>query len=160
MKEEFKVLMFSMLLAILVFACQNSGERKNEDMTGQAQQTEGIKSKEQTSADETAHPGKAVYDKYCLVCHQSDGSGVPGMHPPLEPGSWVGNPPEELIAIMMKGLSGKVEVNGEIYNSFMPSQAQLSNEEIADVLTYIRSSFGNNFDPVEAKLVKKVRSGK
>jgi mono/diheme cytochrome c family protein len=109
---------------------------------------------------ELVHPGKAVYTKYCLTCHQADGSGVPGMHPPLGPGSWTGNDPKELIAIMMKGLSGKIEVNGEIYKSFMPSHAQLTDQEIADVLTYIRISFGNSFDPVDAELVKKVRSGR
>lgn len=159
MKQGFKVLMLSVTLAVLAPSCQNNSENKNEESNSQAQQTEELKSTEQAPAAAT-HPGKAVYDKYCLVCHQSDGSGVPGMHPPLGPGSWVGNPPEELVAIMMKGLSGKVEVNGEIYNGFMPSQAQLTDEEIADVLTYIRSSFGNNFEPVDAKLVKKVRSGR
>jgi len=61
---------------------------------------------------------------------------------------------------MMKGLSGKIEVNGEVYNGFMPSQANLTDEEMADVLSYIRSSFGNNFEPVDAGLVRKVRSGK
>jgi len=65
-----------------------------------------------------------------------------------------------LVAMMIKGLNGKVEVNGKIYNSFMPSQAHLTDQEMADVLSYIRSSFGNSFDPVNAELVKKVRSGK
>ena len=160
MKQGFKVLMLSISLAVLAPGCQNSSENKKDETASQVQQTKEMKSDDQVATAKAAHPGKAVYDKYCLVCHQSDGSGVPGMHPPLGPGSWAGNPPEELIAMMMKGLSGKVEVNGEIYNGFMPSQAQLTDEEIADVLTYIRSSFGNNFDPVDAKLVKKVRSGK
>lgn len=152
--------MLSMSLAFLASSCQSSSENKKDETVSPAQQTEEMKSEVQAPATEAAHPGKAVYDKYCLVCHQSDGSGVPGMHPPLGPGSWVGNAPEELVAIMMKGLSGKVEVNGEVYNGFMPSQAQLTDEEIADVLTYIRSSFGNNFEPIDAKLVKKVRSGR
>lgn len=160
MKRVVNVLMSSMVLVVLATACQNSGENKKEESTNQAQQTEEIKSDAKAPEAEAVNPGKAVYDKYCLVCHQSDGSGVPGMHPPLTPGSWVGNDPKELIAMMMKGLSGKVEVNGEVYNGFMPSQAQLTDEEIAAVLTYIRSSFGNNFEPVDASLVKKVRSGK
>jgi mono/diheme cytochrome c family protein len=105
------------------------------------------------------HTGKAVYDQYCLSCHQADGSGVPNMHPPLTPGSWVGKEPEVLITILLKGLNGKVEVNGETYKNFMPSHAQLTDEEIAHVLTYIRSNFGNNFDPVTEEMVKKVRNG-
>jgi mono/diheme cytochrome c family protein len=82
------------------------------------------------------------------------------MHPPLVAGSWVSKEPKELVAILMKGLNGKIEVNGEVYNTFMPSQAALTDEQMADVLSYIRSSFGNSFDPVDAGLVKKVRSGK
>lgn len=160
MKRVVNALMLSVILVVLTAACQNSGENKKDETTNQAQQTEEIKSDAKATEAEAVNPGKAVYDKYCLVCHQSDGSGVPGMHPPLTPGSWVGNDPKELVAIMMKGLSGKVEVDGEVYNGFMPSQAQLTDEEIAAVLTYIRSSFGNNFDPVDASLVKKVRSGK
>jgi mono/diheme cytochrome c family protein len=61
---------------------------------------------------------------------------------------------------MMKGLSGKIEVNGEVYKNFMPSHAKLTDEEMADVLTYIRSSFGNSLGPVTAELVRKVRSGR
>ncbi len=105
------------------------------------------------------HPGKAVYNRYCLTCHQADGSGVPNMHPPLTPGSWVGKKPEELITILLKGLNGKIEVNGETYKNFMPSHARLTDEEIANVLSYVRSGFGNQFDPVTEEMVKKVRSG-
>jgi len=61
---------------------------------------------------------------------------------------------------MMKGLSGKIEVNDEVYKNFMPSQAKLIDEELADVLTYVRSSFGNNFGPVSAEMVSKIRSGR
>jgi len=95
-----------------------------------------------------------------MVCHKADGTGVANMHPPLTPGSWVGKDPAELIAIMMKGLSGRIEVDDEEYNNFMPSHARLTDEEIANVLSYIRSSFGNNFPPVTTEMVAKVRSGR
>jgi mono/diheme cytochrome c family protein len=98
--------------------------------------------------------------EYCASCHQDNGEGVPTLHPPLTPGSWVEKEPKELVALMMKGLSGKIEVNGEIYLEFMPSQANLTDQEIADVLSYIRSSFGNNLSPVYVGLVSKIRSGK
>lgn len=160
MRGTIKVLMLSVLVIFILSSCTGNREKKVEveEINSPPPKEETTNNQQQASGPE--HPGKAVYTKYCLVCHQADGSGVPGMHPPLGPGSWVGNEPKELIAIMMKGLSGKVEVNGETYNGFMPSQAQLTDEEIADVLSYIRSSFGNNFEPVEASLVKKVRSGK
>lgn len=143
------------LLVFSLFSCQNSEEKKKETLKQQDSD-----SQQKTVIENVNHPGRSVYKKYCLTCHQADGSGVANMHPPLTPGSWVGKDPNELIAIMMKGLSGKIEVNGEEYKNFMPSHAQLTDEEIADVLSYVRSSFGNNFDPVTPEMVKKVRSGK
>lgn len=146
---------------LLVFAgCQNSKQPNKVEAVSSEQLTNEINKNLPDQTPEKEHPGKAVYNKYCLTCHQADGSGVPNMHPPLTPGSWVGNDPNELIAIMMKGLSGKIEVNGEVYKNYMPSHAQLTDEEIADVLSYIRSSFGNNFDPITPEMVKKVRSGR
>ena len=160
MKGIIKALVLSVFVMFVLIACSGSSDKKKEEVANTASQQEGQSNNAQQQSTEAEHPGKAVYTQYCLVCHQADGSGVPGMHPPLGPGSWVGNDPKELIAMMMKGLSGKIEVDGETYNGFMPSQAQLTDEEIADVLSYIRSSFGNNFEPVDAKLVKKVRSGR
>ena len=158
MKRIINLLFFGVLFTGVIFSCQNNKVKKVEAVSPERLAQEANNLPSQTA--EKVHPGKAVYTQYCLVCHQSNGSGVPGMHPPLGPGSWVGRDPKELIAMMIKGLSGKVEVNGEVYNSFMPSQAHLTDEEMADVLSYIRLSFGNSFGPVDADLVKKVRSGK
>lgn len=104
------------------------------------------------------HPGKKVYDSACLACHMGDGSGVPGMHPPLMKSDFVNGDPDKLITIILKGLSGKVEVNGEIYNSIMPPQANLTDNQIADVLTFIRTSFGNNSEEISLEQVQKVRN--
>ena len=160
MKRIINLLIFSVLLVGINFSCQSNTEKKKVETVSPEQLSEQITSNLPAQTADKVHPGKAVYNKYCLACHQSDGSGVPGMHPPLGPGSWVGKDPKELVAMMVKGLNGKVEVNGKIYNGFMPSQGHLTDQEMADVLSYIRSSFGNSFDPVNAELVKKVRSGK
>jgi len=147
MNRIVKQLVFSVVLGAFVISHQaSSGENKAAAIRPEPPAKE--------------HPGKAVYTKYCMVCHQAGGSGVPGMFPPLSKGSWVGKDPKELVLIITKGLSGKVEVNGEVYKSAMPAQAQLTDKEIADVLSYIRSDFGNSFKPVDIELVKKVRSGK
>ncbi|MGE5394985.1 MAG: c-type cytochrome [Candidatus Saccharibacteria bacterium] len=160
MKEIVKALVLSVFVVFVLSAC--TGNRKKtavvEDINSKPPMVQETNNQQQASGPE--HPGKAVFTKYCLACHQADGSGVPGMHPPLTQGSWVGKDPKELVAILMKGLSGKIEVNGETFNGFMPSQAQLTDEEMADVLSYVRSSFGNNFEPIDAAFVKKVRSGK
>lgn len=160
MEIKFNKLIFSVLMIGLLISCKsNTANKKVESLSSERLEAE-ISKNIPVQSIEKDHPGKAVFTKNCLTCHQSDGSGVPNMHPPLGPGSWVGKDPKELIAIMMKGLSGKIEVNGEVYKNFMPSHAKLTDEEIASVLTYIRSSFGNNFGPVTADMVKKVRSGR
>jgi mono/diheme cytochrome c family protein len=160
MKRIANLLAFNVLLAILMISCHNASEKKMVQSISVAQLTTQNTAIMPHQPQEKDLPGKAVYLKNCLTCHQMDGSGVPNMHPPLGPGSWVGKDPKELIAIMMKGLSGKIEVNNEVYKNFMPSQAKLIDEELADVLTYIRSSFGNNFGPVSAEMVSKIRNGR
>lgn len=160
MKRIVNLLIFSVLLVGVFFSCQSNTEKKKVEVVSPQLLMKELAGNVSNRAAEKVHPGKAIFDQYCLSCHQADGSGVPGMHPPLGTGSWVGKDPKELVAVLMKGLNGKVEVNGEVYNSAMPSQAQLTDQEIADVLSYVRSSFGNKFDAVDVELVKKVRSGK
>lgn len=160
MKKIVNLIIFSLLLAGGLVSCQNNADNKKAEAASSEQLANEIANKVPEQTAEKEHPGKAVYINNCLDCHQADGSGVPGMHPPLSAGSWVGKDPKELVAILMKGLNGKVEVNGETYNDFMPSQAHLTDEEMAAVLSYVRSSFGNNFGQVNADLVKKIRSGK
>ena len=148
-----------MATAFLV-ACQGNTENKKAQTVSTEQLATQINKNLPAQSSEKIHPGKAVFTQYCMACHQADGTGVPGMHPPLTPGSWVDKDPKELIAIMMKGLSGKIEVNGESYKNFMPSHAQLTDDEISNVLSYIRTSFGNTLEPVTPDMVKAVRSGK
>jgi len=160
MKRKINQLIFSVVLVFSIISCKNNSEPKKVESISSEQLASEINKNLPAQSAEKVHPGKAVYTKYCLTCHQADGSGVPNMHPPLTPGSWVGKEPAELIAIMMKGLTGKIEVNGEVYKNFMPSHAQLTDEEIANVLSYIRSSFGNNFEAVTPEMVNKIRSGR
>jgi mono/diheme cytochrome c family protein len=160
MKIKYKHLIYCVLIGVLFLSCQNTPENKKVAPVSPEKLAAEISKSLPSAPAEKEHPGKAVYAQYCLTCHQADGSGVPGMHPPLSAGSWVGKDSKELIAIMMKGLSGKLEVNGEVYKNFMPSHAQLTDEQLADVLSYVRSNFGNNFEPVTPDMVKKVRSGR
>ncbi|MDB5274013.1 MAG: cytochrome c [Chitinophagaceae bacterium] len=106
---------------------------------------------------EQIDPGKSVYEKHCLSCHQADGSGVPGMNPPLSKVSWVTGNKTKLIQTVLNGISTPLEIDGEVYHNPMPSHDLLSNQQIADVLTYIRSHFGNTANAVTAAEVKKVR---
>lgn len=100
--------------------------------------------------------GKMVYVQNCLACHQADGSGVPGLAPPLIEGSFVSGEKTRLIEILLNGMQG-VEINGEYYANPMPAFDYLSDTDIADVLTYIRSNFKNKAAAITETDVKKAR---
>ncbi|MVT08044.1 c-type cytochrome [Chitinophaga sp. ysch24] len=102
--------------------------------------------------------GQALYKQHCMSCHQENGSGVPRMNPPLIKTEYVLGDKNRLIGVLLKGLNEEVEINGDYYSNPMPSQAALKDEEIADILTYVRSSFGNKASAVAPADVKKVRA--
>ena len=103
-------------------------------------------------------PGKAVYRQYCLSCHQADGGGVDGLNPPLNKTSWVLGDKTRLTNVLLNGLQG-VDIDGEPYNNVMAAHDFLTDQQIADVLTFIRNSFGNKASAVTAGEVKTVRAG-
>lgn len=102
--------------------------------------------------------GKVLYQQICMSCHQADGSGVPRMNPPLIRTSFVLGDKTRLITIILQGLNEDVEIEGEYYSNPMPPQAQLKDEEIANVLTFVRNSFGNKASAVRPAEVKAVRA--
>ncbi|WP_343673500.1 cytochrome c [Chitinophaga sp.] len=102
--------------------------------------------------------GKVLYQNICMSCHQVDGGGVPRMNPPLIKTSFVLGDKTKLITILLKGLNDEVEIEGEYYSNPMPPQAQLKDQEIADVLTFVRNSFGNKASAVKPAEVKAVRA--
>ncbi|HKH59648.1 MAG TPA: cytochrome c [Flavitalea sp.] len=101
--------------------------------------------------------GKTIYTTYCLACHQADGSGVPGLNPPLIKTKWVLGDKKQLITILLKGMDEPIEVDGEEYSNVMASHAFLKDQEVADVLNYVRNSFGNKATGLTAVEVKAVR---
>ena len=102
--------------------------------------------------------GKDIYIKYCLTCHQQDGKGVPKLNPPLIKTSYVTGDKKTLIEWVLKGSAEeKVPIDGVYYNNNMPPQNFLKDDEMAKVLTFIRSNFGNTSPAVSAADVKAVR---
>ncbi len=96
----------------------------------------------------SANRGKIVYRKFCLSCHQPDGGGVQNLNPPLIGTSGVLGNKARLIKIVKNGLQEHVELDGEYYSNNMPPFKMLTDQQVADVLTYIRRSFGNKATPV------------
>jgi mono/diheme cytochrome c family protein len=103
------------------------------------------------------HPGKRVYDQYCKACHMADGSGIRGMHPPLINNRTVNGKPDRLIEVTLKGMSGRIVIDGVEYNGIMPPHTHLTDKQIADVLTWVRQNFSNNSGPITPDQVTKLR---
>jgi len=108
------------------------------------------------SLPEQIKSGKAIFGTTCFACHQSEGQGVPGAFPPLAKSDYLNANPSRAIQAVIKGLSGEITVNGKKINSVMPSQ-NLTDDEIADVLTYVYNSWGNNKTVVTPAMVKAQR---
>lgn len=107
----------------------------------------------------TGIDGGAIFNAQCAACHQSSGQGLPGVFPPLAASDWVTGDAETAIAIVNDGLAGAITVNGSEYNGMMPAFGQqLSPEELAAVLTFIRAEWGNTAGAVDAKAVEAHRA--
>jgi mono/diheme cytochrome c family protein len=117
----------------------------------------GVALKAQQSRDQSVNDrGKIIFEQNCLACHQADGSGVPGLAPPLIKGTFVKGEKQALINIILNGMEG-IEIKGEHYANPMPAFGYLSDQEIADLLTYVRAGFSNGEGPVAAEEVAGVR---
>ena len=112
----------------------------------------------QSSSKSSVDRGKKLYEQYCLTCHQADGGGVPKMNPPLINTSYVTGDKTKLVQWVLKGSTENVPIDGKYYSNNMPPQATLKDEEIADILTYIRNSFGNKASAITAAEVKSIRA--
>ena len=100
--------------------------------------------------------GKKIYASLCLNCHQAEGTGSLNFNPPLN-GKGVSEDKQKLIEIVIRGQANE-EINGKSYQKVMPPNPELKDQEVADVLTYIRNSFGNKASSVKVSEVKSARS--
>ena len=110
------------------------------------------------ASDEQMKRGLAVYARTCIACHQPTGMGLPPVFPPIANAPIVVGNPELPIKFILQGLMGPITVGGMTYNSMMPPVVGVTDGDIADVLTYVRQSFGNQGNPVSADQVKAVRA--
>lgn len=102
--------------------------------------------------------GKKVYNLYCLSCHAADGSGMANLNPPLIKTQGVTGNKTKLIQVILNGMDTHEEINGKVYTNTMAPLDYLTDQQIADVLTYIRNSFGNKASGVSPAEVKAVRA--
>lgn len=106
-----------------------------------------------------AADGAKVYNTVCAACHMANGQGVPGMFPPVAGSEWVTGDPERLVKIILHGITGEIEVAGEVYSGMMPPWGgSLKDAEVAAVATYLRSTWGNKASAVAVADVARIRS--
>lgn len=111
------------------------------------------------SFEEQMEFGKQAYMQTCFACHQGEGQGVPNAFPPLAKSDYLNADVDRAIGVVLNGLTGKITVNGQKYNSVMTRQ-MLSSDEIANVLTYVYNSWGNSKKVVTKAMVDKVKQKK
>lgn len=114
--------------------------------------------------EERIELGEIGYKQNCVACHQSTGQGIPSAFPPLAGSDYLNEDSSRAIRVIAHGLNGNLKVNGNTFNGVMPAQ-QLNDEEIANILTYIYSSWGNSGKEVtpaevaEARKLGKIDTG-
>jgi mono/diheme cytochrome c family protein len=96
------------------------------------------------SSGGAAVDGAQIFAAKCVACHQASGLGLPGAFPPLAGSEWVLGSDKILVQIPLHGITGSVQVKGATYNGAMPVFNTLSDAEIAAVLSYVRSTWGNS----------------
>ena len=106
----------------------------------------------------SAAAGQRLYQTYCIGCHQAEGQGIAGTFPPLAKSDYVFGDASRLINTVVNGLQGPIEVNGQQYNGTMPPMGHLKDQDIADILTYVRSAWGNAGSPVSTADVAAARA--
>jgi mono/diheme cytochrome c family protein len=99
-----------------------------------------------------------IFTANCVACHQATGLGMPGVFPPLAGSDWVNQDPETPVRVVLMGITGSIDVAGATYNGTMPGLGNLTDEQIARVVTHVRSSFGNTAGEVDVATVQRVRA--
>ena len=128
-----------------------------ESSTAVATATQSAKAGKLTKGEQI-EAGKVLFNGTCSTCHQSEGQGIPSVFPPLAGSDFLLADKRRSIEIALNGKTGKVTVKGQDYNSVMPPMSQLNDDEIANILTFVRNSWGNRGDAVKADEVKAMRA--
>jgi mono/diheme cytochrome c family protein len=102
--------------------------------------------------------GQRLYARHCLSCHQADGGGVPNMQPPISGGTWVTGDARALASFVITGGFGSAERKDSAVDNVMPEFRQLSDEDLAEILSYIRARFGAGASAVTAAEVAEARA--
>lgn len=108
----------------------------------------------------TLAKGHSLFENNCSACHQAHGEGMPGVFPNLAKSDFLAADPQRAVHFVLHGHTGQITVNGVTYDGSMPDVgASLSNQDVADILTYVLNSWGNPGGQIQPDAVAQVRSG-
>jgi mono/diheme cytochrome c family protein len=107
---------------------------------------------------EVLEAGAKLYETYCVACHQRDGRGDGSRFPSLVSTRWVSGNPNRLITLVLNGLQGEIEVEGKKFNGVMPAHAFLTDDQVSQLLTYLRQNFGNHAAAIRPADVAEARA--
>jgi nitrite reductase (NO-forming)/hydroxylamine reductase len=153
-----RILILTTVLAVSVTACAKEESAAPAKAVDSATAVHAAEASSK-SLDERIADGGKVYSTVCAACHQAEGQGLAGAFPPLAESDYLAAGAGPAIAAVINGLSGPVTVNGKDYNAVMPNLSYLSDEEVADVVTFVMNSWGNPGGEVSSGEVTAVRGG-
>jgi nitrite reductase (NO-forming) len=135
------------------------GQNSKEELWGGIKETSTTPPAPNLTNVSPADFGKAIFNQTCVACHQADGKGIPNVFPPLAASDFLNQNKERAIETVIKGRQGIITVNGSNFNGIMPPQ-NLSDEQIASVLNYVYSQWGNSGKKVAVSEVTKIKNQK
>ena len=149
-------------IVLLLPACgqeQASSAGSNGSATDPALAVHAAEAAPAASLEERLASGKDLFTQHCAACHQAEGGGLAGAFPPLAGSDYFAEDSTLAVAAVVKGLSGPITVNGVDYNAVMPALGYLSDQQVADVVTFVLNSWDNQGGEVQAAEVAAVRMG-
>jgi mono/diheme cytochrome c family protein len=149
--------------SLLLTACGGGGDAPAPDAAAPAAEpapaAEAAPAAGAPAAEGLLALGETKYGQVCVTCHMADGNGMPGAFPPLAGSEWATTAEVNVpISVVLHGMQGAITVKGQQYNGVMVPWNSLTDEEIAAVLTYVRSSWGNSASAVTTEQVAAVRT--
>ena len=135
------------------------GDRAQPNMAAVTTAAKAAKAGELTQ-DEQVNAGKQLFAGTCSTCHMPEGQGMAGVFPPLAKSDYIAADPKRVASVILHGLQGPVKVNGTDYNSIMPPMNQLTDDEVANISTYVLNSWGNPGGKISKAEVAELRKTK
>ena len=158
MKKITNTLVLAMIL--ILTACGGGSDKKSESSNPLEEKAKAIAEKSAEGSDDVKLQqymvaGKEIFKTYCVACHQSEGQGLAKLYPPLAGSDYLLANLDKAVCGVRNGQFDPITVNGVEYNQIMPGIPNLTDLEIAEVITYVSNSWGNDAGLIDVKQASK-----